>query len=103
MRILTDFAMGITAGIIISTVLFGVIAGFWFINKRDKELIEYAEKQQEIEAMRENYVNRNSVEFLEVPGVRGAADNAYAEFERNRDEIIQQFRDRLSGGSGYAD
>ena len=96
MKIFTDFFMGIIAGFIASAVLFGVIAGFWFINKRNKELIEYAEKRQEIEAMRNDYINRNSVEFLEVPDVRGAADNAYAEFERNRDEILQQFRDRFA-------
>jgi len=89
---LTDFAKGIIAGFLSAAVIFGVVIAFHFLNKRDKELIEYAEKQIEIEALREDYSNRDPVEFLEDPGVRGAADGARAEFERKRDEILERFR-----------
>jgi hypothetical protein len=91
-----DFWKGVIAGVVGSAIIFGVIIAFHFLNKRDKELIEYAEKQIEIEALREDYVNRDPVEFLDnVPGVRGAADGAAAEFDRKRDEILERFRNRL--------
>ena len=97
MRSFTDFAKGIITGVIAAVVLFGVIFGIWFFTKRGKELNEYEERQQEIEALREDYSNRDPYVFLDdIPGVRGAANNAYAEFERNRDEILQQFRDGLT-------
>ena len=92
---LTDFAKGIIAGIIFSAIIFGVINFFKFLNERDKELMEYAEKQIEIEALREDYRNRDPYEFLDdVPGVRRAADDASADFRRKRDEAVQRFRRR---------
>ena len=45
-RALTDFAKGIIAGAVGSAIIFGVIIAFHFLNKRDKELIEYAERQR---------------------------------------------------------
>ena len=93
---LTDFTKGVIAGAVCSTIIFGVITVFHFLSKRDKEIIEYAERQQAIEALREDVINRDPLEFLEVPGVRGAADGARAEFERKRDEALQRFRDRLA-------
>ena len=92
---LTDFGKGVIAGVVGSVIIFSVITAFHFLNKRDKELTEYAEKQTEIEALREDIINRDPAEFLEVPGVRGAADGAAAEFERKRDEAVQRFRSRL--------
>ena len=97
MRLLTDFAKGIIIGVMTSVILSGVIFSIWFFARREKELIEYAERQEEIEAMREDYSCRDPYVFLDdIPGVRGAVNNAYAEFERNRDEILQQFRDRFT-------
>jgi hypothetical protein len=102
MRLLTDFAKGIIIGVMTSLILFGVIFSIWFFPSREKELIEYAEMQEEIETLREdgflwNLSSRDPYVFLnDIPGVRGAANNAYAEFERNRDEILQQFRDGLT-------
>jgi hypothetical protein len=92
---LSDFAKGVIAGAVASAVLFGVVFAFWFFHRRDKELIEYAEKRIEIEAVREDYRNRDPALFLEDPGVRGAADTAAREFERKRDEALQRFRGRL--------
>jgi len=94
---LTDFTKGIITGVVISVIIFSVIIAFHFMNRRDKELIKYVERQQEIEALREDYVNRDPYEFFDsVPGVRGAADGATADFERKRNEAVQRLRDRYS-------
>jgi hypothetical protein len=96
MNKLTDFAKGIITGFICSAIIFGVIIAFHFLNKRDSGMIEYAERQIEIEALREDYRSRDPAEFFDVPGVRGAADGAAAEFERKRDEVLQRFRNKLA-------
>ena len=93
---LTDFGKGVIAGALVAMVFLGIIAGLMYFNKRDKELIEYAEKQIEIEALREDIINRDPDEFLEIPDVRGAADGARAEFDRKRDEALQRFRNRFA-------
>ena len=92
---LTDFAKGIIIGFCAGIIIVGLTAALLNRHKKDKELIEYVEKQQTIEAMREDYVNRDPVEFFYIPGVRGAADGAITEFEHKRDEAVQRFRDRL--------
>ena len=89
---LTDFARGLIVGVIITLIIFSVIIAIYFSRMRDKEIVNYAEKQQVIHELREDYVNRDPVEFLEVPGVRGAAGNAADEFLRRRDEAIQRLR-----------
>jgi hypothetical protein len=96
-RTINAFWRGVIAGVIACVIIFGI--GVWLIhlNKRDRGLIEYAEKKMEIEAMREDIINRPADEFLEIPDVRGAADGAAAEFDRKRDEALQRFR------SGYFD
>jgi hypothetical protein len=101
MNKLTDFAKGIIAGVVGSVVIFGVIIAFQFFNKRErtfspKELIEYAERQIEVQALCEDYGNRDPVEFLELPGVGGAVDGAAADFIRKRDEAVQRFRSGLA-------
>ena len=96
MQALTDFAKGIITGFCIGVIIAGLAAGILYRQKNDKELIEYAEKRIEIENLREDYGNRDPVEFLEVPDVRRAADGAAAEFERKRDEALQRFRSRLA-------
>jgi hypothetical protein len=95
MNNLADFAKGVIAGAVASTIIFSVVFAVWFFHRRDKELIEYAEKRMEIEAVREDYRNRDPALFLEDPGVRGAADTAASEFERKRDEALQRFRTGL--------
>jgi len=92
---MNDFYKGLIAGFVLAVIIIGLIIAVNFANKRDKELIKYAEKQMEIEALREDYVNRDPLEFLDtVPDVRRAADGAAAEFERKRDEALQRFRSR---------
>ncbi|MDR2922074.1 MAG: hypothetical protein LBU85_01885 [Treponema sp.] len=91
---INDFLHGVIAGFIAAVIIFSSVAGLVCLRNRDKELIEYAEKQIEIEAVREDVINRAPDEFLEMPGVRGAADGAAAEFERKRDEALQRFRSK---------
>ena len=96
-RLLTDFAIGVIAGFFTAAIIFGVVAVTVHLRNRDKEKIEYVERQIEVEALREDYGNRDPVEFLEtVPDVRRAADGAAADFERKRDEILHRFRNRLA-------
>jgi hypothetical protein len=57
-----------------TVIIFGIIYAFHFFNKRDKELLEHMEKQIEIEAVREDYRNRDPDEFLEISDVCRAAD-----------------------------
>jgi hypothetical protein len=89
---LTDFAKGIITGVLCTVTVFGIIYVFSFFQKRDKELIKYVEKQQAIENLREDYVNRDPDEFLELPGIRGAVDGATVEFLRKRDKAVQRLR-----------
>jgi hypothetical protein len=89
------FWYGVLAGVLSAVLIIGVIWGFWFTNKRDKEIFEYAERQIEIEGLREDIINRPADVFLEVPDVRRAADGAAAEFDRKRDEILERYRSRF--------
>jgi hypothetical protein len=95
---MTDFAKGIIAVAFAAFVLSGIIIALVVTHYRDKELIENAEKQIEVQALREDYGSRDPYEFLEtVPGARRAANGATDEFRRKRDEAIQRIR------GGYAD
>jgi len=96
MNKLTDFAKGMIIGFCIGIIVVGFAAAILNRHRKDRELIEYVEKQQAIETLREDYVNRDPHEFFEIPGVRGGTDNSIADFERKRDEAVQRFRDRLS-------
>jgi len=100
MGILTDFARGIIIGFCAGVIIVWLTAGILSRHKKDKELAnhvqEYVEKQEAVESLREDYSNRNTIEFLDdIPGVRRAADGAAAEFDRKRDEAIQRFRSRI--------
>ena len=91
---ITDFGKGLIAGFIVSAVIFGLVMGIMHHRNKISEVVEYAERQQAIETLREDYSNRDAAEFFENPGVRGAADHAIDEFERRRDEVLLRFRDR---------
>jgi hypothetical protein len=93
---ISDFWLGVICGALAVMVIVCIIAGLTYLNKRDKELIEYAEKQIEIENLREDIINRPADEFLEIPDVRRAADGARGEFDRKRDEILERFRSRYA-------
>jgi hypothetical protein len=94
---MSNFKKGFMAGGAASLFIVGGGLALAYFHFRDRGFIEYAEKPSEIEAMREDLRNRDPDEFLDtVPGVRGAADNAAAEFERKRDEALQRFRSGLA-------
>jgi hypothetical protein len=92
----TDFGKGVLVGFLLSALVVGVVVGVIIHRNKVKEIVEYAEKQIELLELQEDFINRDPVEFFEVPGVRGAADNAAAEFERRRDEALDRFRNRLT-------
>ena len=96
-KILTDFAVGLIIGFLAASIIWGCIIGIVYYRRKNRELIEYAERQQAIEELQEDISNLDYVELLDtVPGVRGAADTAAAEFERKRDEILERFRSRIA-------
>ena len=92
----TDFGKGVLAGFLLAAIVFGIVVGVMLHRSKVKEITENAERQIELLELQEDVINRDPVEFLEIPGVRGAADNAAAEFERRRDEILHGFRNRLA-------
>ena len=94
---MSNFIKGIITGVVATLIIVGVVCGLVYFHKRDKEILQYVEQQMEIEALREDYSNRDPVEFLEtVPDVRRAADGAAADFDRKRDEAVQRFRSGLA-------
>jgi hypothetical protein len=87
-----DFLKGVLTGAVIMLALVLAVSAFRFFYNRDRNVIEYMEARNELQDMREDINNRPPDEFLEYPGIRGAADNADAEFRRKRDEAIQRIR-----------
>ena len=96
MNKLTDFWQGVIAGVFATAIIFSFVIWIVISNYKNKEILKYAEKQIEVEKLREDYSGRSSDDFLEIPDVRRAADGASAEFERKRDEALQRFRSRLA-------
>jgi hypothetical protein len=91
---MNSFLKGIITGAAGMLVLVGLVLVFRFFSERDRKIYEYMETQNEIQAMQEDIGNRPLDEFLEDPGVRGAADSADEEFRRKRDEAVQRIRSR---------
>jgi hypothetical protein len=89
---MNDFLKGVVTGVVFVIVLVLVVLVLCFFNERDRKIYEYMEVQNEIQVMQEDLNNRPLDEFLEDPGIRGAADNAVDEFRRKRDEAIQRIR-----------
>ena len=90
----TDFGKGFIAGFLFAAIIFIFVAGFLFSRYTLRESVEYAERQIELLELQEDVINRDPVEFFEIPGVRGAADGAAAEFDRKRDEALRAIRQR---------
>ena len=90
---IADFWKGTITGLLFSLFLGLIIISFRFLSERDRKIIEQLEKQNEIQILREDYINRDPYEFLDdIPGVRRAADDAANEFREKRDEAVQRFR-----------
>ena len=95
---------GFIAGFLAAAVLLGIIAGFIYLNSRDRGRLAYAEKQIEIEVLREGYANLDAVKLLDsAPDIRRAADGAASDFDGRLYEILQRFRNRVLSGDGYVD
>jgi hypothetical protein len=94
---MNKFWKGVSTGAAGMLVLVLIILAFRFFQERDRKIYEYMEAQHEIELLQEDIGNRPLDEFLEDPGVRGAAGNAADEFRRKRDEAVQRIR------NGHAD
>ena len=94
-RILADFWFGLIIGFLIAVVISILIGGLIYFRHIKKEANIYVEKQIEINELREEIINRNVNEFLDIPDVRRAADGAAADFEQRKDEILHRFRNRL--------
>jgi hypothetical protein len=96
----TDFGKGVISGLIMSAILFGLTLGVILHRIKVKEIVqyavEYAEKQIELQILQEDVINRDPVEFFEIPGVRGAVDGAAADFDRRLDEDVYRFRNLLA-------
>jgi hypothetical protein len=97
------FWRGVITGAAGMLVLVLLVLAFRFFHNRDRKILEYMEAQHEIETLQEDIDNRPPDEFLEDPGVRGAADNAAGEFQRKRDEAVQRIRGGLSSKARLAD
>jgi hypothetical protein len=87
-----EFLKGVLTGAGITIVLVVVVAVSRFFGERDRSIVEAMETRYELETLHEDISNRPPGEFLEDPGIRGAADNAAADFQRKRDEAIQRIR-----------
>jgi hypothetical protein len=94
---MNKFWKGAITGAAGMLVLVLIIMAFRFFHDRDRKIYEYMETRNEIQTMQEDIGNRPLNEFLDDPGVRGAADSADAEFRRKRDEAVQRIR------GGHAD
>ncbi|MDR2068903.1 MAG: hypothetical protein LBP71_03435 [Spirochaetaceae bacterium] len=89
---MNKFWKGVITGAAAMLVLVAVVLILRFFHERDRKIYKYMEAQNEIQTMQEDINNRSPDEFLEDTAVRGAADNADAEFKRKRDEAIQRIR-----------
>ena len=93
---INDFWKGLIIGVVASAIIFTFVSVLYIRTRKEKEIIRYVEIQQQIEELREDYVNRDPVEFFDsIPGVRESADGAYSDFERKRDEALFRFRGGL--------
>ena len=94
---MSGFKFGFIAGVLLTSVFWGVVFAAVYFRNREKELFEYVEMQQAIKDLREDYSSRDTYEFLDsYSSVRDAADGAAAEFDLRLDEILQRFRNRLA-------
>jgi Tfp pilus assembly protein PilO len=96
MKKLTDFSIGLIIGFVVCVIIMSLVLALVVSYYRNKEQVEYAERIQEVEMLREDYLSRDSDEYLELPHIRGAADRAASDFDRRRDELLHKFRSELA-------
>ena len=93
---MNDFIKGLITSVVFSLIFICLILTNIHSNQKNREFIEYVERQMEIEVLREDYIDRDATVFLEHPGIRGAADGAATGFDRRVDEILQRFINRAA-------
>ena len=96
MNRLTHFGKGFIAGFVLAAIIFAFVIGAITQRNRNREILEYAERQIELFELQEDVINRDPVEFFDIPDVRRAADGAAYDFKRRRDEVLYRFRSRLA-------
>jgi hypothetical protein len=87
---MNGFLKGLVTGAAGTLILVIVVLVFRFFRERDRKIYEYMEAQHEIELLQEDINNRPLDEFLEDPGVRGAADHGIEGYRKRRDEILRR-------------
>jgi hypothetical protein len=92
---MNSFLKGVITGAVIVLTGVLIVTALRFFYNRDKQIYEYMERQHEIEALQkdgffQNLRNRDPDEFLDDPGVRGAADRGLERINRKRDEILHR-------------
>jgi hypothetical protein len=92
---LTDFGIGLIVGFVVGVIIMSLVLALVVNQYKNKEQVEYVERIQEVETLQEDYSSRDSVEFLDDPNIRGAADRAASDFERKREELLHKFRSEL--------
>jgi hypothetical protein len=98
-----EFWRGVVTGAVIVLLLVLLVTAFRFFWERDRKIFEAMEAQHEIELLQEDIGGRSADEFLEDAAIRGAADDAAADFRRKRDEAVQRIRGGLSSEARLAD
>jgi hypothetical protein len=88
---MNSFVRGVITGAAAMLALVIIILAFRFFHERDLKIYEAMELQNEIQELREDYYSRDPAEFLDDPGVRGAADSARSEYYRRINEILQRY------------
>jgi transposase-like protein len=91
---MNKFLKGVITGAAGVLLLVILVLVFRFFGERDKKIYEYMEAQRELQVLQDDINNRSLDDFLEEPGIRGAADSTVDEFQRKRDEALQRFRNR---------
>ncbi len=95
MKKITDFGMGLIIGFVVGVIIMSLVLALVVNHYKHKEIETYAEMQTEIQLLREDYLNRDSHEFLDDSDVRAAVDGAVGDFERRRDDLLHRFRSRI--------
>jgi hypothetical protein len=90
-EVMKDIMKGVVLGVSLTLGILLMVLLFRFFNERNRKIYEMMEAQNEIQEMREDVINRDAAEFLDEPGVRGAADRARDEYYRKLDEILQRY------------
>jgi hypothetical protein len=89
---MNSFIKGVVTGTGVTLLILFLIFAALDADRYNREAILLQEQQNELQELYKDYSNRDPYEFLDTPGVRGAADGANEEFIRKRDEALYRIR-----------